>query len=89
MSPQDAVDLGREAVQMALVISSPILAAGLVVGLVIGLLQAMTQVQEQTVSFVPKLVAMGIALSLSLPWLVGQLVEYSRALIVHIPSTLH
>jgi flagellar biosynthetic protein FliQ len=89
MSPQDAVDLGREAVQMALVVSSPILAAGLVVGLVIGLLQAMTQVQEQTVSFVPKLLAMAVALSLALPWLVGQLVEYSRELIVHIPSTLH
>ncbi len=89
MTPQDAVDLAREAIQVALVIGSPLLASALIVGLVVGLLQAVTQVQEQTVSFVPKLVAMAVVLSLMLPWLLGQMVEYSRELIVNIPHTLH
>ena len=87
MNPQDAVDLGREAVNMALLLGAPVLATALVVGLVIGLLQAMTQVQEQTVSFVPKLVAMVVVLSLMLPWLVHQMVQYSHDLIANIPNT--
>jgi flagellar biosynthetic protein FliQ len=88
MNPQDAVDLGREAVNMALVVGSPVLLAGMAVALVIGLLQAVTQVQEQTVSFVPKLVAMVLVLSLMLPWLVEQMVQYSHDLIANIPNTL-
>ena len=88
MNPQDAIDLGREAVNMALVIGAPVLLAGMAVGLVVGLLQAVTQIQEQTVSFVPKLVAMVLVLSLMLPWLVHQMVQYSHDLIVNIPNTL-
>ena len=88
MDAQDAVDLGRDAIMMTLLISSPLLVAGMVVGLLIGLLQAITQVQEQTVSFVPKLVAMVLVLAFTLPWLIGQMVEYSQDLINNIPGTL-
>jgi flagellar biosynthesis protein FliQ len=88
MNPQDAIDLGREAVNLALVIGAPMLVTGLVVGLAIGLLQAITQIQEQTVSFVPKLVAMVLVLSLTLPWLIQQMVQYSHDLITNIPNTL-
>jgi len=88
MEPQDAVDLGRQAAMIALVISSPVLLAGMVVGLVIGLIQALTQIQEQTVAFVPKIIAMVAALSITLPWLIGEMVEYSRALITNIPDLL-
>ena len=88
MDAQDAVDLGRDAIMMTLLISSPLLVAGMAVGLLIGLLQAITQVQEQTVSFVPKLVAMVLALAFTLPWLIGQMVEYSQDLINNIPGTL-
>ena len=88
MSSQDAVDLGRQAVEMALALGGPMLVCGLVVGLVVGLLQAMTQVQEQTVSFVPKLVATVLVISLMLPWLVEQMVQYARDLIANIPNTL-
>jgi flagellar biosynthetic protein FliQ len=88
MNPQDAVDLGREAVNIALVLGAPVLLSGMLVGLAVGLLQAMTQVQEQTVSFVPKLVAMVFVLSLTLPWLIHQMVQYSHDLIANIPNTL-
>lgn len=88
MDPQDAVDLAREAVMITLLVGSPILVAGLAVGLLIGLAQAVTQIQEQTVSFVPKLVAMVLVLTLTLPWIVNQMVQYSRELILNIPETL-
>lgn len=88
MNPQDAIDLSREALNIALVIGAPVLLAGMAVGLIVGLLQAVTQVQEQTISFVPKLVAMVLVLSLMLPWLVHQMVQYSHDLIVNIPNTL-
>ncbi len=88
MNPQDAVDLGREAVVIATLIAAPVLIAGTLVGLVVGLIQALTQIQEQTVAFVPKLIAMALALGLSLPWLLTRLVEYSRELISNIPGTL-
>lgn len=89
MNPEDAVDLGREAVNIALVIGAPVLVTALVVGVLIGLLQAMTQVQEQAVAFVPKLLAMVVVLSLMLPWLVHHLVQYSHDVIENIPNTLN
>lgn len=88
MSPQDAVDLGRQAAFAALMLGGPLLVSGLVVGLVVGLLQAITQVQEQTVSFVPKLVAMVVVFIFLLPWMIGQMVQYSHDLITNIPNTL-
>ena len=88
MQPQDAIDLGRQAVNITMLICAPLLLAGLLVGLLIGLLQAITQIQEQTVAFVPKLVAMIIVLSFTLPWLISQMVQYSHDLIANIPNTL-
>ena len=61
---------------------------GAVVGLVIGLLQALTQVQDQTVSFVPKIVAMVLALSFCMPWVVQTLLDYSQNLITNIPRVI-
>lgn len=88
MNPQDAVDLGRQAIWITLLIGSPVLLAGMAVGLIIGLLQALTQIQEQTISFVPKIVVMFLALSLALPWLTMQMLDYSSELISSIPMNL-
>jgi flagellar biosynthetic protein FliQ len=88
MDPQDAIDLGREAAMVTLLVSSPVLLAGMLVGLLIGLLQALTQIQEQTVAFVPKIIAMVLTLSITLPWLINEMVEYSHDLIVNIPKAL-
>lgn len=88
MDPQDAIDLAREAIMITLWISAPVLIVGMVVGLVVGLIQALTQIQEQTVAFVPKLFAMILVLSLTLPWLITQVVDYARELIENIPRTL-
>jgi flagellar biosynthetic protein FliQ len=86
MDPQTAIDLGREAIWITLLIGAPVLLVGLLIGLLIGLMQALTQIQEQTVVFVPKLVAMFLILSLTLPWLITQMVQYSSDLISGIPG---
>ena len=73
-----ALDLGREALLAALIISGPILAAGLIVGLIISLLQTLTQLQDQTVSIVPKIVAMLLAAMYFIPWLTGRMIEFTQ-----------
>jgi len=88
MNAQDAIELGRQAIFVMLYVSAPVLLVGLIVGLLVGLVQALTQIQEQTVSFVPKIVAMVLAISLTLPWLLHQMVQYSRELIINIPNNL-
>ena len=88
MHSSDAVEIGRHAILVALMIGAPMLLVGMVVGLVIGLVQAVTQVQDQTVSFVPKMAAMVVALGFCLPWLIAHMLDYSRELITNIPHVI-
>jgi len=77
----EALDLGRDALIMTLIISGPVMGIGLLVGLVISLFQSVTQLHEQTLTFVPKIVAMvGVALVL-VPWLTDHLLEYAVQLL--------
>lgn len=80
MDSSEAINLGRQAIVLMLVVSAPVLVVGLVVAAVVGLLQALTQVQEQTLSFVPKIIAMLIAAVVFGPWMLTRLVEFSRAM---------
>ena len=73
----DAVDLVKNALIVALKISAPILAAGVVIGLVISIVQSVTQIQEQTLSLIPKIFAMTVVAIALLPWIVGRLAEFT------------
>jgi flagellar biosynthetic protein FliQ len=88
MDPQEAIELGRQAVMVTLIIAAPVLAAGMLTGLLVGLVQALTQIQEQTVAFVPKLVIMVLVLTITMPWLLDQMTQYTQDLITNIPETL-
>jgi flagellar biosynthesis protein FliQ len=81
MEISTAVDLGREALWMVLVVSAPVMAIGLGVGLVVALFQAVTQLQEQTLQFVPKIVAMAVATVVFVPWIAARLVGFTRLLL--------
>ena len=83
-----AIDMGRQAILVTLLVSAPVLAAGMGVGLLVGLFQALTQIQEQSVAFVPKIVFMILTLSLTLPWLVARMLDYAQGVISNIPETL-
>ncbi len=88
MDANEAIELARQAIYVALLISAPMLIVGMIVALVIGLLQAITQVQDQTVVFVPKIVAMILALTFTLPWVLAQMLQYSSELLGNVPTRL-
>jgi flagellar biosynthetic protein FliQ len=67
MNPLDAMELAKAALLLMLTIVGPMLIASLIVGVVIGLFQALTQVQEMTLTFVPKLLVLGVVMLMSLP----------------------
>ncbi|HNE39740.1 flagellar biosynthetic protein FliQ, partial [Accumulibacter sp.] len=62
MTPELVMDIGRQAIEMTLLLSAPLLLAALLIGLVISVFQAATQINEQTLSFIPKLVGMFLVL---------------------------
>jgi flagellar biosynthetic protein FliQ len=80
MNLQQANDLVRQTLVLALFISSPMLVIGLVVGVIVSLIQAVTQIQEQTLSFIPKTAAMVGAAILLMPWITHELVQYATQL---------
>jgi flagellar biosynthetic protein FliQ len=80
------VDLGRQALWMTMLISAPLLGVALVVGLIIGVFQAATSINEQTLSFIPKLVALGLTLAILGGWMINTLVDYTRVLFGRIPT---
>lgn len=79
MQPQDAVDLSRDAILLALTTVAPVLIAGLAAGVLVGLLQSMFQVHDQIAGFVPRLVAMAVVLLATLPWMAQRLEDFGRA----------
>ena len=80
------VDLARQALWMTMLISAPLLGVGLLVGLVVGIFQAATSINEQTLSFIPKIVAMGITMALAGSWMINTMVDYTKGIFIRIPS---
>ena len=80
MTPSDAIDIGRDAIVVSLKLGGPIMLLALVVGVVISLFQALTQIQETTLTFVPKIVAILLAMMLLLPFMLSTLVSFTERL---------
>jgi flagellar biosynthetic protein FliQ len=75
-----------QAMLLTLKVSAPFLLAGLVVGLIVSIIQAATQIQEQTLSFIPKIVVTGVVVAVGGPWMLDQMIAYTRALFMSIPA---
>ena len=88
MTPELVMNIGRQAVEMTLILSGPMLLAALVIGLIISIFQAATQINEQTLSFIPKLVGMFLVLILAGPWMLQMMVDYFRRLLESIPQLI-
>jgi len=69
MTGPEVFDVAREGVWVLIKVSSPLMLVGLGVGLVVALFQALTQIQEMTLVFVPKIIAMFLALIVALPFM--------------------
>ena len=80
MTPEAALDLFRDALTTALLIASPMLGVGLVVGLVISIVQAVTQIHEMTLTFIPKMVGVILAIVIALPWMLRLMIGYTTTL---------
>ena len=88
MTPTAVIELGRQAVEVTLMVSAPLFIAALVTGLVISIFQAATQINEMTLSFVPKLVAIFVTLVLAGPWMITLLTDFIRRLFESIPAMI-
>ncbi|NML24893.1 flagellar biosynthesis protein FliQ [Zoogloea dura] len=88
MTPTTVVDLGRQALELTLLVSAPLFIAALVTGLLVSIFQAATQINEQTLSFVPKLIATFIALVLAGPWMITMMTDFIRRLFESIPAMI-
>jgi flagellar biosynthetic protein FliQ len=86
MTPETVMTIGQRALEIALMLAAPMLLVALLVGLLVGIFQAATQINEMTLSFIPKLIGMATALVVAGPWMLKELVNYTRALIESIPS---
>ena len=88
MTPETIITLGQRALEMAVLVSAPLLLTALVVGVLISLFQAATQINEMTLSFVPKLLALVLVLLLVGPWMLELLIDFTRNLIKDIPNLI-
>ncbi len=86
MDSAGVVDLARQALWMTMLISSPLLGVGLAVGLIVGIFQAATSINEQTLSFIPKVVCIGITMSLAGSWMINTMVDYTKGIFTRIPN---
>lgn len=88
MTPEAIVTFGKNAMWITIMISSPLLLSALAIGLVIGIFQAATQINEMTLSFIPKLLALLVALLVAGPWIMATMVNYTRRTIEEIPMLI-
>lgn len=86
MTPQYVIHIGQQAIMLMLMISAPMLLAGLTIGLAVSILQAVTQVHEVTLTFIPKILAVSLALMIALPWMLQKMLEFMTMLIRQIPA---
>lgn len=85
MTPEYVISIGAEAIKLTLLLSAPLLGVGLVVGLIIAVLQATTQIQEMTLSFVPKIVCVLLALLAAAPWMISKILSFMSTIITSLP----
>ncbi len=89
MTPDDVIGFARQAIELALSVSLPMLGVGLVVGLAVSIIQAATQIQETTLSFIPKIVSMFLALLFAFPWIMDKVITFTRNVFLDIPKYLN
>ena len=88
MTPETVITIGQQALWVTMLIAAPLLLSALGVGLLIGMFQAATQINEMTLSFIPKLLVLVVALIVAGPWMLGVIVNFTRQLVERIPGLI-
>ncbi len=78
MTPESVLTLGRQGIEVTLMLSAPLLLAALVIGLIVSLFQAATQINEMTLSFIPKMVGIFVMLVVAGPWMITVMTNFMR-----------
>ncbi|MEK6590139.1 MAG: flagellar biosynthesis protein FliQ [Nitrospinota bacterium] len=85
MTQDFVLDFGREAMKTTILISAPMLGFGLIIGILVSIFQAVTSIQEMTLTFIPKILAVMLALVLFFPWMLQLMLSYTSKIIINIP----
>ena len=88
MTPETVLDIGVQTMTATALLAAPLLLSALVVGLLVGMFQAATQINEMTMTFIPKMLAVAVALLLSFPWMLQVLIDFMQTLIIGLPQTI-
>lgn len=88
MSNDMAIQIGRDALYMVMLVAAPMLGLGLLVGVMVSIFQATTQIQEQTLVFIPKIIAIFAAIVVFGPWMLSLMVDYTREIFMSLPNMI-
>jgi len=88
MTPDFVVDIGQQALMITALLSAPMLLSALIVGLLVGVFQAATSIQEMTLSFIPKLAILAVALVVAGPWMLAMIMDFTTRLFNDIPGMI-
>jgi len=86
MTPEFVTSIGRQTIEVILIVSAPILLVGMVVGLAVSIFQAVTQIQEMTLTFVPKIIAVFITLLALSGWIMQKMLAYTTGIFANFPN---
>ena len=86
MTPESVMTLGRQAMEITLMVAAPMLLVALIIGLIVSIFQAATQINEATLSFIPKLVGIFVAIVVAGPWMLSVMLDYMRQVFTGIPN---
>ncbi len=88
MTPETVLDIGAKAMYITALLAAPPLLAALIIGLLVGMFQAATSINEMTLSFIPKVIVLGITLIVAGPWMLATLVAYTRQMFADVPGLI-
>ena len=88
MSGDLVIQIGQEALMIVLIVSAPMLGLGLAVGLAVSVFQATTSIQEQTLAFIPKIIAVFVAILIFGPWMLSIMVEFFSGIFINLPARI-
>jgi flagellar biosynthesis protein FliQ len=88
MTPESVMTFGSQAMEVTLMVAAPLLLVALVIGLIVSIFQAATQINETTLSFIPKLIGIFVALVVAGPWMLTIMLDYMRRVFTDIPNMI-
>ena len=88
MTPETVLNIGRQTLEVTAMLAGPLLISSLIVGLIIAMFQAATQINEMTLTFIPKLITIGVVIMIAGPWLLQTLMGFTVRLIQSIPQLI-